>query len=54
MSQLQTSMLSLVAIFKKYAGTDKDATTLSKGELKELLTKEMGDMFGVSYALRPY
>ncbi|XP_047667458.1 uncharacterized protein LOC113651703 [Tachysurus fulvidraco] len=46
MSQLHAAMLSLIDVFRKYAGTDKDATTLSKGELKELLTKEMGPMFG--------
>ncbi|KAK2855188.1 hypothetical protein Q7C36_007057 [Tachysurus vachellii] len=46
MSQLQAAMLSLIAIFKKYAGKDKDANTLSKGELKDLLNAEMGGMFG--------
>ncbi|XP_027009087.2 ictacalcin-like [Tachysurus fulvidraco] len=45
MSQLQATMISLIDVFRQYAGTDKDANTLSKGELKKLLTKEMGPMF---------
>lgn len=47
MSQLQQAMAMLISTFHKYSGKEGDKFTLSKGELKELLTAEMGDIFGV-------
>ncbi|XP_055066498.2 ictacalcin [Misgurnus anguillicaudatus] len=47
-SELQKAMTSLIAVFYKYSGKEGDKTTLSKGELKELLTAEMADIFGKS------
>ncbi|KAK3551548.1 hypothetical protein QTP70_019816 [Hemibagrus guttatus] len=46
MSKLQQGMDMIIDTFYKYAGTDKDKSTLSKAELKELLTKELGEYFG--------
>uniref|UniRef100_A0A668SKG5 Protein S100 n=3 Tax=Oreochromis aureus TaxID=47969 RepID=A0A668SKG5_OREAU len=46
MSQLQQGMAILIATFHKYSGKEGDKLTLSKGELKELLEKELGDIFG--------
>ncbi|XP_053331590.1 protein S100-G-like [Spea bombifrons] len=37
---LEAIMVGLVAVFKKYAGKDGDAQTLSKSELTELALKE--------------
>ncbi|XP_065101796.1 ictacalcin-like [Paramisgurnus dabryanus] len=47
-SDLQKSMATLIAVFYKYSGKEGDKKNLSKGELKELLTKEMGDILGKS------
>ncbi|KAK3551549.1 hypothetical protein QTP70_019815 [Hemibagrus guttatus] len=46
MSKLQQGMDMIIDTFYKYAGTDKDKSTLSKAELKEMLTKELGQYFG--------
>lgn len=40
-------MALLIAAFHKYSGKEGDKHTLSKGELKDLLTAELGDIFGV-------
>ncbi len=40
-------MALLIAAFHKYSGKEGDKTTLSKGELKELLNAELGDILGV-------
>ncbi|XP_073703217.1 ictacalcin-like [Garra rufa] len=48
MSQIQQGMAMLIAAFHKYSGKEGDKTTLSKGELKELLTNELGDLLGKS------
>ncbi|XP_058258341.1 ictacalcin-like [Hemibagrus wyckioides] len=45
MSQLQKGMAMLIATFHKYSGKEGDKLTLSKGELKDLLNNEMGEMF---------
>lgn len=37
----------LISSFYKYSGKDGDKTTLTKAELKDLLTAEMGNIFGV-------
>nr|XP_055066497.1 ictacalcin-like [Misgurnus anguillicaudatus] len=47
-SDLQKAMASLIAVFYKYSGKEGDKKTLSKGELKDLLTAEMGDVIGKS------
>ncbi|XP_065326736.1 ictacalcin-like [Pelmatolapia mariae] len=46
MSQLQQAMAMLIAAFHKYSGKEGDKLTLSKGELKDLLQNELGDVFG--------
>ncbi|XP_016387682.1 ictacalcin-like [Sinocyclocheilus rhinocerous] len=46
MSDIQKAMAMLIAAFHKYSGKEGDKTTLTKGELKELLTAELGDIFG--------
>ncbi|KAK9961253.1 hypothetical protein ABG768_009049 [Culter alburnus] len=46
MSQIQQGMALLIAAFHKYSGKEGDKHTLSKGELKDLLTAELGDIFG--------
>ncbi|XP_056331204.1 ictacalcin [Danio aesculapii] len=48
MSDTQTAMAMLIATFHKYSGKEGDKFTLSKGELKDLLTAEMGDILGKS------
>ncbi|XP_005740723.1 ictacalcin-like [Pundamilia nyererei] len=48
MSQIQQGMALLIAAFHKYSGKEGDKLTLSKGELKELLQTELGDIFGKS------
>ncbi|XP_027755549.1 protein S100-P [Empidonax traillii] len=40
MSQLETAMGMIIAVFDKYARTDGNRQTLSKAELKTLLEKE--------------
>uniref|UniRef100_A0A8C2EXM4 S100/CaBP-9k-type calcium binding subdomain domain-containing protein n=1 Tax=Cyprinus carpio TaxID=7962 RepID=A0A8C2EXM4_CYPCA len=47
MSQIQQGMALLIAAFYKYSGKEGDKTTLSKGELKDLLTAELGDILTV-------
>uniref|UniRef100_A0A669CCQ9 Protein S100 n=1 Tax=Oreochromis niloticus TaxID=8128 RepID=A0A669CCQ9_ORENI len=46
MSDIQTAMALLIKAFHTYSGKEGDKLTLSKGELKELLQKELGDIFG--------
>ncbi|XP_016123289.1 ictacalcin [Sinocyclocheilus grahami] len=48
MSDIQKAMAMLIAAFHKYSGKEGDKTTLAKGELKDLLTAELGDIFGKS------
>ncbi|XP_026083975.1 ictacalcin-like [Carassius auratus] len=38
-------MALLISAFNKYSEKEGDKKTLSKGELKDLLTAEMGDIF---------
>ncbi|XP_043117463.1 ictacalcin-like [Puntigrus tetrazona] len=46
MTQVQKAMAMLIESFYKYSGKEGDKTTLSKGELKDLLNNEMGEIFG--------
>lgn len=48
-TETQQAMAQLIAVFHKYSGKEGDKLTLSKGELKDLLTTELGDIFGVSF-----
>ncbi|XP_073703219.1 ictacalcin-like [Garra rufa] len=48
MSQIQQGMAMLIAAFHKYSEKEGDKTTLSKGELKDLLTSELGNIFAKS------
>ncbi|NXI94152.1 S100P protein, partial [Psophia crepitans] len=41
MSQLETAMGTIIAVFDKYARSDGNNQTLSKAELKTLLEKEL-------------
>uniref|UniRef100_A0AAY5KGC7 Protein S100 n=1 Tax=Esox lucius TaxID=8010 RepID=A0AAY5KGC7_ESOLU len=46
MSQVQQAMGLLIAAFHKYSGKEGDKLTLSKGELKDLLNAELGELLG--------
>uniref|UniRef100_A0AAQ4PGG8 Protein S100 n=3 Tax=Gasterosteus aculeatus TaxID=69293 RepID=A0AAQ4PGG8_GASAC len=46
MSDIQKAMALLIGVFDKYAGKEGDKHTLTKGELKELLQNEFGDLLG--------
>ncbi len=46
-TEIQKGMALLIAAFHKYSGKEGDKTTLSKGELKDLLNAELGDILGV-------
>ncbi|XP_039877395.1 ictacalcin-like [Simochromis diagramma] len=48
MSDIMNGMAMLIAAFHKYSGKEGDKLTLSKGELKDLLQNELGDIFGKS------
>ncbi|KAJ8378599.1 hypothetical protein AAFF_G00238110 [Aldrovandia affinis] len=43
---IQRAMAQLIETFNKYSGKEGDKLTLTKGELKELLDAELGDIFG--------
>ncbi|KAL0985240.1 hypothetical protein UPYG_G00154480 [Umbra pygmaea] len=48
MSKCQQAVSLLIAAFYEHSGKEGDKLTLSKGELKELLNKEFGDLLGKS------
>ncbi|KAL0985239.1 hypothetical protein UPYG_G00154470 [Umbra pygmaea] len=48
MSKCQQAVALLIGAFHEYSGKEGDKLTLSKGELKELLSKEFGDLLGKS------
>nr|ADO28294.1 ictacalcin [Ictalurus furcatus] len=48
MSGLQQGVALLISTFHKYSGKEGDKFTLSKGELKDLLNNELGDVLGKS------
>ncbi|KAL4624830.1 protein S100-A1 protein-like [Arapaima gigas] len=45
-SNLENAMQLMIQTFHKYSGNEGDKYTLSKGELKELLTAELGNYLG--------
>lgn len=47
-STLENAMQLMIQTFHKYSGNDGDKYTLSKVELKEMLTQELGNYLGVS------
>ncbi|XP_050992078.1 S100 calcium binding protein S isoform X1 [Labeo rohita] len=45
-SNLESAMQMLIKTFHKYSGKEGDKYTLSRGELRELLTEELGNYLG--------
>ncbi|KPP63186.1 protein S100-A1 protein-like [Scleropages formosus] len=45
-SNLENAMQLMIQTFHKYSGNEGDKYTLSKGELKDLLTAELGSYLG--------
>ncbi|XP_051948808.1 protein S100-A1-like isoform X2 [Xyrauchen texanus] len=45
-SDLESAMQMLIKTFHKYSGNEGDKFTLSRGELRELLTEELGNYLG--------
>ncbi|XP_056124355.1 S100 calcium binding protein S isoform X1 [Siphateles boraxobius] len=45
-SNLESAMQMLIKTFHKYSGKEGDKFTLSRGELRELLTEELGNYLG--------
>lgn len=46
-STLENAMQLMIQTFHKYSGNEGDKYTLSKSELKEMLTAELGNYLGV-------
>ena len=46
-STLENAMQLMIQTFHKYSGNEGDKYTLSKAELKEMLTQELGNYLGV-------
>ena len=46
-STLETAMQLMIQTFHKYSGDEGDKYTLSRAELKEMLTTELGNYLGV-------
>lgn len=49
MSRLIGAMAGIIQVFQEYAGKDGDAKTLSKAEVKTLLSKEFGAKLEVRF-----
>lgn len=47
MTDLETSMATIIAVFQKYAEREGDKHKLKKSELKDLLHDELPDLMGV-------
>lgn len=48
MTDLETSMATIIAVFQKYSEREGDKHKLKKNELKDLLHDELPDLLGVS------
>lgn len=46
-STLESAMQLMIQTFHKYSGNEGDKYTLSRAELKEMLTTELGNYLGV-------
>lgn len=56
-STLESAMQLMIQTFHKYSGNEGDKYTLSRAELKEMLTAELGNYLGVRmrmYTLHRY
>lgn len=51
-STLENAMQLLIQTFHKYSGNEGDKYTLSRAELKEMLTVELGNYLGVGRCFR--
>ncbi|XP_061090736.1 S100 calcium binding protein T isoform X2 [Conger conger] len=45
-SNLENAMQLMIQTFHKYSGNEGDKYTLSRGELKDMLTQELGNYLG--------
>lgn len=50
-STLENAMQLLIQTFHKYSGNEGDKYTLSRAELKEMLTTELGNYLGVRWRM---
>lgn len=48
-STLENAMQLMIQTFHKYSGNEGDKYTLSRAELKEMLTAELGNYLGVRW-----
>lgn len=53
-STLENAMQLMIQTFHKYSGNEGDKYTLSRAELKELLTTELGTYLGVRKHMKPH
>lgn len=49
MTDLETSMATIIAVFQKYSKREGDAHKLKKSELRDLLNDELPDLLGVRH-----
>lgn len=52
MTDLETSMATIIAVFQKYSEREGDKHKLKKSELKDLLHDELPDLMGVRHETR--
>lgn len=53
MTDLETSMATIIAVFQKYSEREGDKHKLKKSELKELLHDELPDLMTVRNTRQP-
>lgn len=51
-STLENAMQLMIQTFHKYSGNEGDKYTLSRAELKEMLTAELGNYLGVRRSIQ--
>ena len=51
MTDLETSMATIIAVFQKYSEREGDKRKLKKNELKELLHDELPDLMAVRHGV---